>query len=149
MSTIFTWFGHATLGLETDGYKIVVDPYFTGNPAASTTADQVAADFILFSHGHFDHVEDVISIARRTGATVITNFELANWLGKQGITAHAQHLGEVTNIRLATSSLPWPCTAPDYPTAPMAAIPAASCSSPTMARKFISPAIPACLATCA
>jgi len=93
MSTILTWFGHATLGLETDGYKIVVDPYFTGNPAASTTADQVAADFILFSHGHFDHVEDVISIARRTGATVITNFELANWLGKQGITAHAQHLG--------------------------------------------------------
>lgn len=93
MSTIFTWFGHATLGLETDGYKIVVDPYFTGNPAASTTADRVAADFIWLSHGHFDHVDDIIAIARRTGATVVTNFELANWLGKQGVTAHAQHLG--------------------------------------------------------
>jgi L-ascorbate metabolism protein UlaG (beta-lactamase superfamily) len=75
------------------GTKLLVDPYFTGNPAATISADKVDADFILVSHGHFDHVSDLVDIARRTGATTITNFEIANWLGEKGINAHAQHIG--------------------------------------------------------
>ena len=93
MSFKLTWFGHATLGLESDGYRILVDPFFSGNPAASTSADKAAADFILVSHGHGDHVGDTVAIARRTGALVISNFEIANWLDKQGVKTHAQHLG--------------------------------------------------------
>jgi L-ascorbate metabolism protein UlaG (beta-lactamase superfamily) len=93
MSFKYTWYGHATHGLETGGSKIVVDPYFTNNPAASTSADKVSPDFILLSHGHFDHIGDVVSIAKRTGATVITNFELSIWLEKQGVKTHAQHIG--------------------------------------------------------
>jgi L-ascorbate metabolism protein UlaG (beta-lactamase superfamily) len=88
-----TWFGHATLGLETDGHHILIDPFFTGNPAASTTADAVAADFILITHGHGDHLGDTIPIVQRTGAKVISNHEIAVWLGKQGIEAHGQHIG--------------------------------------------------------
>lgn len=93
MSLIITWYGHGSLGLETGGYKILVDPFFTDNPAATIQAEQAQADFILFSHGHFDHVRDVEAIAKRTGATVITNFELANWLGNRGVRTHAQHIG--------------------------------------------------------
>lgn len=93
MKTKLTWYGHAALGLETGGYKILVDPFFTDNPAASITADQAEADFILISHGHGDHVGDTVSIAKRTGALVITNFEIATWLGNKGVQAHAQHLG--------------------------------------------------------
>jgi L-ascorbate metabolism protein UlaG (beta-lactamase superfamily) len=93
MSFKYTWYGHATHGLETGGYKILVDPYFTNNPAASTSADKVQPDYILLSHGHFDHIGDVVSIAKRTGATVITNFELSIWLEKQGLKTHAQHIG--------------------------------------------------------
>jgi L-ascorbate metabolism protein UlaG (beta-lactamase superfamily) len=93
MSTKITWYGHATTSIETAGYKLLVDPYFTGNPAASISADQVEADFILLSHGHFDHIGDVVPIAQRTGATVITNHEIANWLEKQGVKTHAQHIG--------------------------------------------------------
>ena len=93
MSFKFTWYGHATLGLETGGYKVLIDPYFTDNPAASMSADQAEADFILISHGHGDHVGDVVSITERTGALVISNFEIANWLGSQGVVTHAQHLG--------------------------------------------------------
>ena len=89
----YTWYGHGTSGLETSGYKLLVDPYFTDNPAASTTADTVEADYILISHGHGDHVADAVPIAKRTGATAISNFEIANWLGDQGVEAHAQHLG--------------------------------------------------------
>ncbi len=93
MNTKITWYGHATLGLETGGFCILVDPFFSGNPAAAITAAQAAADYILVSHGHGDHVGDSVAIATRTGATVISNFEIANWLEKQGVQTHAQHLG--------------------------------------------------------
>ena len=94
MTTKLTWHGHATLGLETGGYKLVIDPFFTGNPAASLSPDSVQADFILVSHGHGDHVGDGVAIAKRTGATVISNAEIADWFDKQGAqTTHAQHIG--------------------------------------------------------
>ena len=90
----FTWFGHATLGLETGGYKLLIDPFFTGNPAASASAEGVDADFILVSHGHGDHVGDAAAIANRTGALIISNHEIATWVGKQGVQkVHGQHLG--------------------------------------------------------
>jgi len=80
--------------LETGGYHLLVDPFFTGNPAASTRADAVTADFILVSHGHGDHIGDTVAIAKRSGATVISNYEIATWLAKQGVKkTHGQHLG--------------------------------------------------------
>ena len=93
MSVKITWYGHAAIGMVTSGYHILVDPYFTGNPLASTNAGQVKADYILVSHGHGDHMGDTVAIAKRTGATVISNAEIAKWLGNQGISTHAQHLG--------------------------------------------------------
>jgi L-ascorbate metabolism protein UlaG (beta-lactamase superfamily) len=93
MSFKFTWYGHATLGIETARYKVLIDPFFSGNPAASTTADKVQADYILVSHGHGDHVGDTLAIAKRTGAKVISNHEIAGWLSKQGVDAHGQHIG--------------------------------------------------------
>ena len=94
MTTKLTWYGHATLGLETDGYKLLVDPYFTDTPAASISADDVDADFILISHGHGDHVGDAVAIAQRTDAQIIANFEVANWFGAQGLEkVHPQHIG--------------------------------------------------------
>jgi L-ascorbate metabolism protein UlaG (beta-lactamase superfamily) len=80
--------------IESDGQTVLIDPFLTGNPAAKTTADKVGADFILVSHGHSDHVGDTIAIARRTGATVISNFEISKWFEQQGVEKiHPQHLG--------------------------------------------------------
>jgi len=93
MSFRITWLGHGALAIECGGYHILVAPFLRGNPAASTKADAVSADFILITHGHSDHVGDTVSIARRTGALVISNFEIANWLGNQGLKTHGQHLG--------------------------------------------------------
>lgn len=92
--TKLTWYGHATLGLEISDFKILVDPFFTGNPASKVSADEVEADFILVTHGHGDHVGDTIEIAKRTGATAISNYEIASWLAQRGVKkAHGQHLG--------------------------------------------------------
>jgi L-ascorbate metabolism protein UlaG (beta-lactamase superfamily) len=94
MTNKFTWYGHAALGLETNGFHILEDPYFEGNPAASVNPDRIAADFILISHGHGDHIGDSVEIAKRTNALVISNFEICAWFEKQGVTkVHAQHLG--------------------------------------------------------
>jgi L-ascorbate metabolism protein UlaG (beta-lactamase superfamily) len=93
MSTVFTWYGHAALGLDVDGTRILVDPFLTGNPVASVSPEAVQPQYILLSHGHSDHLGDTIAIARRTGATVISNFELIEWLAKQGVQGHPQHLG--------------------------------------------------------
>jgi L-ascorbate metabolism protein UlaG (beta-lactamase superfamily) len=93
MTNKLTWFGHAALGLETGGYQLLIDPYFSGNPAATASADKVKPEFILVTHGHSDHIGDTVAIARRTGATVISNAEISGWLGKQGLKTHAQHLG--------------------------------------------------------
>src|SRR5262249_48578800 len=66
----------------------------TGNPAAAAKAVDVAADFILVSHGHGDHLGDAVAIAKRTGATVVANFEISQWLQNQGLKkVHGQQHG--------------------------------------------------------
>ena len=89
-----TWFSHACLFIETSEAKLLVDPFITGNPLCPVQVDEVAADFIFVSHGHADHVGDTIAIANRTGATVVSNFEIQNWLVNQGVkNVHPQHIG--------------------------------------------------------
>ena len=77
-----TWYGHGTWLIETGDHRIVLDPFFDDNPAATVAAADVEADFILISHGHFDHVADAAAIANRTGATLIAIYEIAEWFGK-------------------------------------------------------------------
>jgi len=93
MSVKITWFGHATLGIEVEQFHILIDPFFANNPTAVVNAEDVAADFILVTHGHGDHIGDTVAIAKRTGALVISNAEICAWLKKQGVLTHAQHIG--------------------------------------------------------
>ncbi|MDO4549804.1 MAG: metal-dependent hydrolase [Planctomycetia bacterium] len=79
------WLGHNAWLFEHKGFRILVDPFLTGNPKAAVAADAVKADFILVSHGHEDHLGDTLKLAKRTGAAVITVAEIAAWLSKQGI----------------------------------------------------------------
>jgi L-ascorbate metabolism protein UlaG (beta-lactamase superfamily) len=85
MATTITWFGHNAWSIETGGKTILLDPFLNDSPVSPVKADGVKADFILLSHGHADHVGDTVAIARRTGAPVIANFEVTQWLGKQGV----------------------------------------------------------------
>src|SRR5438105_13218453 len=82
----FTYYGHACFAVQTGGKALLFDPFISPNPLAKKIdVSKVAADFILVSHGHGDHVADVKEIAHRTGATVITSFEPSQWLEKQGV----------------------------------------------------------------
>src|SRR5271168_5205197 len=94
MATRVQWLGHACLLVETDGLNLLLDPFLTDNPAAAAKASNVPAHFILVSHGHGDHVGDTVAVARRTGAAVICNYEMAGWFEKQGVKkTHGQQHG--------------------------------------------------------
>ena len=85
MAARVRWLGHSCLLVDSDGQHALIDPFLTGNPRAAAGADEVPADLILVSHGHEDHVGDALAIARRTGAPVVTNYELGSWFEGQGI----------------------------------------------------------------
>ena len=93
MSVKLTWYGHACWKIETSKHTLLIDPFITGNPSSPVTADQVKPDFILVSHGHGDHLGDTVNIAKRTGAMVLSNFEIANYCEGQGCKAHPLHIG--------------------------------------------------------
>ena len=94
----FTFYGHACFAVETGGKKILFDPFISGNALAKDIdIDSIEADFILVSHGHGDHVADLVHIAKRTGAKVIAAAEVVEWVKKQGITnAHPMNFGSAT-----------------------------------------------------
>ena len=94
MSVQVTWYGHSTTGINSPMAKILVDPFFSGNAATSAKADEVEADVIVVTHGHDDHLGDTVEIAKRTGALVISNFEIINYLQAQGLeNVHPLHIG--------------------------------------------------------
>lgn len=95
MAVTITYYGHATFTMDVDGTKLVIDPFFAPNNEASpVTAAEIEADYVLVSHGHWDHIADAVAIAKRTGATVVSNAEIATWMGKQGVSrVHGMNTG--------------------------------------------------------
>lgn len=82
----YTYYGQSCFAVQIKGKSILFDPFITGNPLAKDIdVNKIKADYILVSHGHQDHILDLISIAGRTGAKVVSNFEIIGWLAKQGI----------------------------------------------------------------
>jgi L-ascorbate metabolism protein UlaG (beta-lactamase superfamily) len=98
MAVKINYHGHSCFSIQTDTANLLVDPFLTGNELADVSADQVGADYIFVSHAHGDHLGDTVPIAKRTGATVISNFEIANYMAAQGVNAHGMHIGGARNF---------------------------------------------------
>lgn len=112
----YTYYGQSCFLLETSSAKLLFDPFISGNPLAKDIdVDKIEADYILVSHGHGDHVQDLVAIAKRTQAKVICMPEIAAWLKNQGVTnIHDMNIGKFKfdfgTVRMVTathsSSLP-------------------------------------------
>ena len=98
-----TYLGHGGFSLETAGKNIIIDPFISPNPLASSiVVDQLKADYILVTHGHEDHVADVEVIAKNTGATVVSSYEIVTWYGNKGINGHPMNFGGKWNFDFGT-----------------------------------------------
>lgn len=84
-----TWFGHSAFRLEFGASVVMIDPFLTGNPAFSGDAEAASAGatHVLLTHGHGDHIGDTVAICRRTGAKLVTNYDLAMHLARKGVSA--------------------------------------------------------------
>lgn len=91
----FTFYGHACFAVEIAGKKLLFDPFISGNPLAKhIDVNTIEADYILVSHGHGDHIADLMAIAKRTKAVVISNAEITDWVTNQGYSnVHPMNFG--------------------------------------------------------
>jgi len=87
------YYGHATFELTEGATSVLIDPWLTGNPKASVTADELNPSAILLTHGHSDHFGDTVSIAQRTGAPVAAIVEIAEELTADGVQAIGFNMG--------------------------------------------------------
>jgi len=89
-----TFLGHASLQIEIEDINILVDPFITGNPKAShIDVENIKADYILVTHAHQDHILDVETIAKRTKAKVVSNYEIVTHFETKGIAGHPMNHG--------------------------------------------------------
>jgi len=89
-----TFYGQSSLGIEVAGKNIIIDPFISANEMAShINIDELKADYILVTHAHQDHVLDVEAIAKRTGATIVSNAEIATYYEKKGFKSHPMNHG--------------------------------------------------------
>lgn len=95
-----TFYGQNSLAIEVAGKNIIVDPFISGNPLSKDKVDinSLKADFILLTHAHQDHVLDAEAIAKNTGATIISNYEIATYYQEKGITVHPMNHGGSWNF---------------------------------------------------
>lgn len=89
-----TYLGHSSLSIETKDKTLLIDPFISGNELAKNIdINKLQADYILVTHAHQDHILDVEAIAKRTGATVISNFEIVTYFENIGIKGHSMNHG--------------------------------------------------------
>ena len=94
-----TYLGHASLAIETNGKNIIVDPFITENELAKhIDVTALKADYILITHAHGDHITDVELIAKNTGATIVSNAEIAGHYQAKGFNTHPMNHGGSWNF---------------------------------------------------
>jgi L-ascorbate metabolism protein UlaG (beta-lactamase superfamily) len=94
-----TFYGHASFGIEISGKNILIDPYISGNPrAGKIDINTLKADYILLTHAHADHILDAEFIANKTGAIIVSNYEIATYFGKKGFKNHPMNHGGSWNF---------------------------------------------------
>ena len=114
---IIQYYGHACFAVQVNGKKLLFDPFISDNPLAKKIQlDKIKPDYILISHGHYDHIADAVAIASKSDAVIISNFEIVNWLQKQGVEkGHSMNIGgkhafDFGNVKLVnaihSSSMP-------------------------------------------
>lgn len=96
MSLIIKYLGHSCFHFDTGSFKLIVDPFITGNGLATNiNVNDIEAQFILITHGHGDHMADAEVIAKNNDALIISNYEIVTWYASKDINGHAMNTGGI------------------------------------------------------
>lgn len=90
---IFHFLGQSGFFVQIGDHNLLIDPFLTGNSLAVNQPEEFSPSYILLTHGHADHYGDTEAIAKRAGATVVSSFEIAEYLGGKGFDAHGMNPG--------------------------------------------------------
>ncbi len=93
-----TYYGHSAFQVETGGHSLLIDPFISDNPHTEVAPESLTPSYILLTHAHGDHLGDTVDIAKRTGAKVVSSFEIVNYLSKQGVEGHPMNPGGPTEF---------------------------------------------------
>ncbi len=85
--------GHSCVQLTNEGHSLIIDPFISGNPQATTRVADIRVQHILLTHGHRDHILDAVELAKQNDATIVATWELANYLSWQGVKVMGINLG--------------------------------------------------------
>lgn len=88
-----TYHGHSCFTVETAGARLVIDPFLTSNPLADIRAADLKCDYVLLSHGHEDHTGDAFAVAQANSATIVANYEIAEYFAARGAKTHGMNPG--------------------------------------------------------
>lgn len=89
-----TYHGHSCLTIEmADGQRLIIDPFITGNSKTDLTVEKVSVDWVLVTHGHSDHIGDMIPIAEKNDATIVSIVEIADYAQNRGVKGHGMNIG--------------------------------------------------------
>lgn len=115
--TQVTYFGHSCFLIETLGVKVLFDPFITPNPLAKEiNLDSISCDYIFVSHGHFDHVADLETLIKKTGAKVVGSWELHSWLNNKGLkNTHPMNIGGIWDFGFAKVKMVFACHSNSLP----------------------------------
>lgn len=97
------YLGHSVFYLESGDFKALIDPFITGNPQAATRVEDFKElTHIFVTHGHGDHLGDAVPLAKATGATIITNYEIGDYLEQFDVNIHTMHIGGRVKLDFGT-----------------------------------------------
>jgi L-ascorbate metabolism protein UlaG (beta-lactamase superfamily) len=85
--------GHSCIQVTHENHSLIIDPFLSDNPLAKTKPEDIKVQYVLLTHGHFDHIADAIQIAKQNDATVVATFELASYMSWHGVKTHSLNLG--------------------------------------------------------
>jgi L-ascorbate metabolism protein UlaG (beta-lactamase superfamily) len=106
MPVTVSFLGHAAVSLEHGAERVLIDPFVTGNPAASVAPESLNPGTIVITHAHGDHVGDAVAIAERAGASIVSNVEIVRYLGREAGTSGVRFIGANIGGRVETPTGP-------------------------------------------
>ena len=124
MALKIIYHGHSNVEIHSGEHRLQFDPFYDQNPIADVHSDAVSPTFILLSHAHFDHTDDAQRIARRTGATVLANFEMAEYFSKKHVKTVGMNIGGGGNFPFGRASMTFAIHTSTFPDGAPGGVPA-------------------------